>query len=128
MVVLRCLSTLTQYDLFVSLFIQLIMMFKFIIWNYQGIGKKMFSVMVANLVKLHKPSIFVIVEPRISGRVVDRAIKKLGFSRSHRVETIGFIGGIWFIWQDKAMTFEILLNRKQFIHNRISKNKESICL
>lgn len=53
----------------------------------------MFPVMVKNLVELHTPSIFMVVEPRISGRDADNFIKKLGFSRSHRVEAVGLLAG-----------------------------------
>lgn len=37
----------------------------------------------------------VILEPRISGVMVDDVVKRISFDRSHSVEANGFVGGIW---------------------------------
>lgn len=70
----------------------------------------MFPVMVKNLVKLHHPYIFVMVEPRINGREPDRVIKRLRFSRSHRVEAMRVLRGIWIMWKEELVTMDILIN------------------
>ncbi|MBA0785623.1 hypothetical protein Gotri_027036 [Gossypium trilobum] len=60
----------------------------------------------------HRPDIVCLVEPRVSGTKANIIIEKLGFNHSHRVEAVGFSGGIWdlgfngpaFTWQ-KGGTF-----------------------
>lgn len=42
----------------------------------------------------------IIVEIRISGLHAERVINFTSFERSHRVESIGFSGGIWILWQE----------------------------
>ncbi|KAH9745843.1 reverse transcriptase domain-containing protein [Citrus sinensis] len=65
------------------------------------------------------------MEPRISGRKADDFIRNSGFEYSHRVEAEGFAGGIWLLWQN-VIEVEVRLNHKQFIHFKISKNKNFV--
>ncbi|KAH9788525.1 reverse transcriptase domain-containing protein [Citrus sinensis] len=65
------------------------------------------------------------MEPRISGRKADDFIRSSGFEYSHRVEAVGFAGGIWLLWQN-VIEVEVRLNHKQFIHFKISKNKNFV--
>ncbi|KAH9697020.1 reverse transcriptase domain-containing protein [Citrus sinensis] len=51
------------------------------------------------IVKNYNPSMVVLMEPRISGVKADEFIKNSGFDHSHRVEAVGFSGGIWILWQ-----------------------------
>lgn len=110
--------------LFVALILLFFMMIKLIVWNCQGTRKKMFLAMVKNLVNLHHPCFFIMVESRINGRKVRKVIKKLEFSKSHRMEAVGFSGGIWIMWKKELLTVDILVNRKQFIHLKISRGQE----
>ncbi|KAK5793246.1 hypothetical protein PVK06_034386 [Gossypium arboreum] len=41
-----------------------------------------------------------LLKPRINGKKADNVIVTLGFHYSHRVEAIGFSGGIWLGWKD----------------------------
>ncbi|KAJ9176443.1 hypothetical protein P3X46_011753 [Hevea brasiliensis] len=54
------------------------------------------------------PSVCIIVKPRISGVSVDKVIMKMGFLRSHRVECIGFSGGIWILWNPSIFAVSII--------------------
>ncbi|KAL4296041.1 hypothetical protein GQ457_12G028380 [Hibiscus cannabinus] len=67
-------------------------------------------------------------KPRISGWRADRIISALGFPYSHRVEALGFSGGIWLAWYD-TVRVDILCNHFQYIHCRItsaSDNRSSL--
>ncbi|KAK8670959.1 hypothetical protein V6N13_037571 [Hibiscus sabdariffa] len=59
------------------------------------------------------------MEPRISGHKAESVISSLGFLNSHRVEAIGFFGGIWIAWYD-IVKVDILWNHFQFIHYRVT--------
>ncbi|KAL4308653.1 hypothetical protein GQ457_01G024420 [Hibiscus cannabinus] len=67
------------------------------------------------LVRKHKPEIFCIMEPRISGVQVDDFIRASGFEFSYRVEASGFSGGIWLLWS-ASVTIDIIAISSQFIH------------
>ena len=91
-------------------------------WNAQGAASTTFRRSFKTIVKNYNPSLVVLMEPRISGNKADDFIKKSGFENSHRVEAVGFSGGIWLLWQS-VIEVEVLLNHKQFIHFKISRNK-----
>ncbi|KAJ4851481.1 hypothetical protein Tsubulata_031154 [Turnera subulata] len=76
-------------------------------------------------VQRYKPSIVVIVEPRISGRSADRVIRRLRFRRSHRIEARGFSGGIWILWREDLVSVQILACHAQFIHIKITDDRHS---
>ena len=86
-------------------------------WNVQGAASSIFCRAFKKFVKNYNPSLVVLMEPRISGRKADDFIRNNGFEYSHRVEAIGFAGGI---------EVEVRLNHKQFIHFKISKNKNFV--
>ncbi|KAA3481478.1 Retrovirus-related Pol polyprotein LINE-1 [Gossypium australe] len=62
----------------------------------------------------HKPDIVCLVEPIVSGDKANLIIGKLGFNHSHRVEAVGFFGGIWVGWKD-LIQIKIIKNHPQFI-------------
>lgn len=90
-------------------------------WNVQGAASKSFYRTFVSFCRNYNPSMVVILEPRISGLKADHFIKKSGFDRSHRVEAIGFSGGIWLLWKE-IFEVGIIMNNKQFVHFKITKN------
>lgn len=67
-------------------------------WNVQGEASSNFRRAFRIIVNNYKPSLVVFMEPHISGSKADEFIKKSGFDNSHRVEAVGFSGGIWLLW------------------------------
>ena len=67
-------------------------------WNVQGAASANFRRSFRTIIKNYNPSMVVLMEPRISGVKADDFIKKSGFDQSHRVEAVGFFGGIWLLW------------------------------
>ncbi|KAH9716124.1 reverse transcriptase domain-containing protein [Citrus sinensis] len=88
-------------------------------WNVQGAASQSFRRAFKSIRQSYNPDMVVVMEPRISGRKADNFIKASGFDRSHRVEAVGFSGGIWLLWRDQ-FDVEIVLNHKQFVHLKIS--------
>ncbi|XP_052291725.1 uncharacterized protein LOC127900602 [Citrus sinensis] len=90
-------------------------------WNVQGAASVDFRRSFRTIVKNYNPSLVVLMEPRISGVKADDFIKKSGFDQSHRVEAVGFAGGIWILWQS-YIEVKVMLNHRQFIHFKICRN------
>ncbi|CAI9096047.1 OLC1v1032112C1 [Oldenlandia corymbosa var. corymbosa] len=59
-----------------------------------------------------------IFEPRTSGSDADAIVKKIGMANSHRIEAVGYSGGIWLLWVD-TVSVEILHNDWQFLHVKV---------
>ncbi|XP_019186575.1 PREDICTED: uncharacterized protein LOC109181278 [Ipomoea nil] len=64
-----------------------------LLWNCQGASGKSFHRALSNLLKVHKPNILGLFEPKVSGTQANKICNKLGFSDWVRVEAIGFSGG-----------------------------------
>ena len=90
-------------------------------WNSQGAASPSFRRSFSALVQNYKPSLVVLMEPRISGYKADHFIKRSGFDKSYWVEAEGFSCGIWVIWKD-LFQVEIVASHSQFVHLRISNN------
>ncbi|KAL4290041.1 hypothetical protein GQ457_14G004340 [Hibiscus cannabinus] len=67
------------------------------------------------LLRTHRPDIFAIMEPRVSGDLADEFIRRSGFEFSYRVEANGFSGGIWILWKP-SVSLDVLAVDSQFIH------------
>ncbi|KAA3467540.1 reverse transcriptase [Gossypium australe] len=62
----------------------------------------------------YKPDIVCLLEPRVSGTKANSIIDKLGFERSHRIESIGFSRGLWVGWKE-YISINIIQNHPQFM-------------
>ncbi|KAA3479952.1 reverse transcriptase [Gossypium australe] len=67
---------------------------------------------------IHRPHIVCLVEPRVSGNKANIIIENLGLNFSHRVEAVGYSGGIWVGWKD-SIQITIVRNHPQFIFLRV---------
>ncbi|KAJ4840446.1 hypothetical protein Tsubulata_016701 [Turnera subulata] len=68
----------------------------------------------------YKPTVVIVVEPRISGARANRVIRKLGFTHSHRVDARGFAGGVWVLWNERVTSVSVLHCHTQFIHMKVN--------
>ncbi|KAA3453866.1 reverse transcriptase [Gossypium australe] len=91
---------------------------KIFAWNCQGCARRNFIRSFREYNEEHRPDIICLVEPRVSGNKANLIIEKLGFSYSHRVEAVGFSGGIWVGWKD-SIQIKIIQNHPQFILLRV---------
>ncbi|KAK8684010.1 hypothetical protein V6N13_040047 [Hibiscus sabdariffa] len=100
------------------------MNFKLLFWNAQGCGHPKFITSAREYLRDSRPDVVAFVEPRISGWKADRVISALAFPYSHRVEAVGFSGGIWLAWYE-TVKIDILQNHFQYIYCRISSTRDN---
>ncbi|OMP05267.1 reverse transcriptase [Corchorus capsularis] len=93
-------------------------MIKILSRNCRGAARESFKRNCLNLIRDHKPLILFISEPRISGARARAVAWSFGFSDMYLVDTIGFAGGLWMLWnrEDVSQTFPI---GEQAIHAEI---------
>ncbi|CAN0917927.1 hypothetical protein LINGRAHAP2_LOCUS30580 [Linum grandiflorum] len=70
----------------------------------------------------HKPNVVVLFEPKISGTSAERVCYKLGFRDVTRVEAVGFLGGIWVLWNGNQVDLTRIAASDQFVHFRCRSN------
>ena len=69
-----------------------------IVWNSSGVLKPNFQNHVRELTRLHDPTIFVVMETRLSGERVKEITDRLPFASAIRADTIWNVGGLWVLW------------------------------
>ena len=88
---------------------------KIMIWNCQGAASSGFQRVFKSFIEINKPGMVVLLEPRISGLKAKLVIRSLKFQYSHRVEALGYSGGIWILWNDNWVV-RIIRNHRQYVH------------
>lgn len=112
------------FDLFPDTFYFIILLLMILSWNCQWAKNTLFIGALSTLIQLDSPHVIALFEPRISGEKADRVIRQIGYPNSHRLEAVGFSGGIWLFW-DNVWKVKVIDTKHQFMHCRISINRES---
>lgn len=97
-----------------------LMPFKFLVWNCRGAGNRSFLRHLKDLLATHRPQIFALLEPRVSGSVADHVCRSIGWENWYRVEADGFSGGIWIFWRDDNVAVKVVHDHHQFVHLQLS--------
>ena len=71
-----------------------LMFFSIMFWNCQGVLSQGFCRTFNGFVRNYNPTLVAVFEPKVSGIKADNFIRKSSFARSHKVEGVGFSGGI----------------------------------
>ena len=92
------------------------LLMKIIIWNSRGALKPKFQSHIHDLVLNHDPAIMVIMETKLGGARAKEITDKLPFDRAIHTEPIGYVEGLWLLWNLDRVEVEALANTKQEIH------------
>ena len=87
-----------------------------VIWNCRGALKPSFQNHVRDLVALHDPAIFVVMETHVGGDRAKDITDRLPFQGAIHTDTIGFAGGLWLLWDTDRVEITNLASTEQEIH------------
>ena len=87
-----------------------------LVWNCQGSGARTLLGLIRDLVHKHDISIVSLIEPRVNGERAVQRIKNMGFKASVRVDSEGYSGGIWVMWDPEKVELYTHSFSKQHIH------------
>ncbi|XP_061350360.1 uncharacterized protein LOC133295534 [Gastrolobium bilobum] len=88
-------------------------------WNCRGAAKKRFKSIMKTLSSKYKVEMVVLLEPRVSGSGANTIISSLGYGNSIFEDAVGFVGGIWILWNDLNFSVELVEKNSQAILTRI---------
>jgi len=88
---------------------------KLLVWNVHGAGSGDFLNNMFEYIRIHKPSIIVLLKTHISGGKADEFCHKLGFQGCFRVEAQGFVGGIWLLWYVAEVQLKLIKSHTQYV-------------
>lgn len=82
-------------------------------WNCSGAGARSFPRLIQEMKANYRIKVLIIIKPRVSGSRADNIIARMGYDKSHRVEAMGFSGGIWILWEDNLVEIDIISTTSQ---------------
>ena len=66
-------------------------------------ASKEFGRALKEWIRLYRPTIIALLEPKVSGIHADIICKGINFANWVCVEAVGFSGGIWIFWRDSIL-------------------------
>ncbi|CAL8992727.1 unnamed protein product [Prunus brigantina] len=89
-------------------------------WNAGGAPCTKFRYTMMELIHVHHVHILFVCELRIVGAKALDVVKLLGFSCFEVVDPVGFIGGLWLLWNDSKVRVEVIGTINQTISASIA--------
>ncbi|KAK7400716.1 hypothetical protein VNO78_11996 [Psophocarpus tetragonolobus] len=87
------------------------------IMNVMKAEHKSFLSLIKDLRSFYKPSILIVIEPRISRNAAATVHKQLGFKHHYSVEPVRFSGGIWMPLNSNSFDVQIEMSNDHAIHS-----------
>lgn len=87
-----------------------------IVWNCRGMGSRATRLHLKELLNSHKPGILALLEPRVHSSCILQFLYTTEFTDMLVVEAMGFIGGIWLLWDCQKITIESITLENQIIN------------
>ncbi|WCJ29304.1 hypothetical protein M5689_010948 [Euphorbia peplus] len=97
-------------------------------WNVCGTANMDTCLHLKDMLRLHKPTIFALLETKVSGSVADRIIGRFRGWQCVMSEAQGCSGGIWVFWRDFFVQVKVLQIHHQFVHCEVSQNGKFVSL
>ncbi|KAF7827149.1 reverse transcriptase [Senna tora] len=95
---------------------------KILAWNVRGAANPDFRRAFRDIMLIYQPDAVILTETRISGEHAEQIISSLGFDNTFKVDGMGFAGGIWLLWNPRAISVEIISFSFQEIHCLVKVN------
>ncbi|KAL8167282.1 LOW QUALITY PROTEIN: hypothetical protein V2J09_008781 [Rumex salicifolius] len=96
--------------------------------NSQRAGSREFVNTLKELIRIHDPTILVLVETRLSGIQADKVCKNIGFDGMTRVEAVQFQGGIWVLWRKSVVDLNLIDTHHQAVTMKLCRSGEDAWL
>lgn len=78
-------------------------------------GSKNTKLHLKEMIRMHKPAIVALLETRVHSSQVLPFLENYGFSDMLVVEALGFVGGIWLLWDKNLVNVELLSMEDQVV-------------
>ena len=77
---------------------------------------------MGEFIKRHKIKILILAKTRLDGERVNQITQFLPYTKVVMIKIVGFIGGIWLLWNDDEIDVQVLNMSKQEIHAIVKVN------
>lgn len=97
-----------------------------IVWNCRGSLKPSFQRHTRELVCNHNSAILVLMETRVGGDRVREITNRLPFYGSIHMDTIGYVDGLWLLWNSDRVEITPLTSTEQEIYVTVKVRKTNL--
>lgn len=99
-----------------------------LVWSCRGTGARGTLRHIQEMIKRHKPPIVALLEPRVQNSSFASIFHSEIMTDMIAVETRGFAGGIWLMWNRHKLTVEDLSSNDQILNILVHEKRISPCL
>ncbi|XP_028793353.1 uncharacterized protein LOC114749054 [Neltuma alba] len=93
------------------------------IWNSRGTGSKTFPSLIQEIKKFYHLDFLALVETRSDKQKTEQRIGRLGFQDYTYINTEGYSGGIWCLWNAGIREVVVVERHRQYIHLKIKNSR-----
>ncbi|WCJ29110.1 LINE-1 retrotransposable element ORF2 protein [Euphorbia peplus] len=97
-------------------------------WNVRGAANRATRFHLKDLLRFHKPLVFVLLETKVSGPNAQKIADSFKGWNCVRSEAQGRSGGIWVFWRSLEVQIRVIQVHHQFVHCEITQNGKFLCL
>ncbi|XP_075668491.1 uncharacterized protein LOC142638352 [Castanea sativa] len=98
-----------------------------LLWNCKGALNPRFHLALTSLVNTHSLTIVIITETRIGGDRAKDITDRLPFDGAIHSNTVGYLGGIWLLWNSGMVEIIQLAKTEQEIHVVVKVCESNTC-
>ncbi|KAF7822906.1 reverse transcriptase [Senna tora] len=102
--------------------------FRVLSWNVRGACSGDFRRVFRELVARNKPNIVLLTETRVGGNRAQNIMNSLGFNSTHKIDLMGFAGGIWLLWDSRDVNLTVRGSTFQELHVLAEVSNTHPCL
>lgn len=88
---------------------------KIIAWNCRDVGSKVALQHLLISLRTHVPNILILCETQVPSTTIQRILNKSHLDKFIVSEALGFIGGIWMLWNNSTMELELVAMDNQVV-------------
>lgn len=93
-----------------------------IVWNCRGFGARKTKLHLKEMIRVYKLGILAVMETKVHSSQEIGFLESLGFTYKLVVEAMGFVGGLWLLWDSVIVTIENIFMNTQMITVFVKEN------
>lgn len=97
-------------------------------WNTRGARNYDFRKAFRDMTRTYKPDLYILTETRLSGDRATAVLNSLGYERYIKIDTMGFTGGIWVLWNPSNIVVEPVTTAFHEIYLKVQVNSLTFLL
>ena len=96
----------------------------FVFWNCRGADNLDFKITMKDLYRDYKPNVITLLETKIHFKSMGNYFNQFGLTENIHINPQGRVGGIWILWNLKAINLKSYHVSQKCIHVIVTRNRQ----